>query len=314
MKVLDLKTGQEVDLPEHEVAQRYLEGTVRTQEGDRIPVVSNTGEVGSVDPASLRTAVESGFQVTTQDHLRQAEMEAVYGDLGSQVAAGAEGMARGLTLGLYDAAAYGVNPEYAKEAELRAQANPITAMGGEIAGAVLPAFVSGGSSTAASGAGLAARGARAATALPRAATALGRVAGAGAERLVGAEAGSVLGRVAQKAVRYGVEGAAESLPYAIGHGVSEKVLHPERTSEQILAGVGFETLAGGLAGGILGGTAKAGSEAYQRIARSVFGESAHPGCPIPTNSPTDVPWVVPGNEAGMTVAMMSHGRRGEMVT
>ena len=37
-------------------------------------------------------------------------------------------------------------------------------------------------------------------------------------------------------------------------------------------------------------------------------------CPIPTNSPTDVPWVVPGIEAGMTVAMMSHGRRGEMVT
>lgn len=283
MKVLDLQTNREVDLPEHEVAQRYLEGTIRTPEGAAIPVVSRMGEVGTIAPENLSGALEAGYSVTSQDVLRRAELKAEYDTVGQEILTGAEGLGRGLTFGLYDAVAHGIDPEYAQEAQLRREINPYASIGGEVAGAVLPALLTGGSSTAASGGGMAARagslalrGAKAATTLPRAGAAFGRAAGRGVEALVGTEARTLAGRTLQRGVAGAAGGMAESLPYAVGHGISESQLHPEKTSEQILAGVGLETLMGGLAGGVLGGGAKLGSEAYERIGRAVFGDGAHP--------------------------------------
>jgi len=281
--VWDNEAGKEVQVNESELASGYQAGRYRVQEGQAIPVMDPYGAVGTIDASRAAEAFGAGYEVVPDAVYQDARNRAIYGDTGSQIAAGAEGVARGLSLGFYDAAANAIDPEYAREAQLRAEINPTTAVAGEIGGALLPILLSGGSGAAveggslgARGAALAARGARAATALPRAASALGRAAGSGAERLVGTEAGSLLGRVAQKAIVTGVEGAAESLPYAIGHGVSEASLHPEKTSEQILAGIGLETLMGGLAGGVLGGGAKLGSESYQRIARAVFGEGTHP--------------------------------------
>jgi hypothetical protein len=67
-----------------------------------------------------------------------------YGDVGSQIGAGLEGVAQGATLGGYGAVAGAISDDYDAERRLRQQYNPSTALAGEVVGAVAPALLSGG--------------------------------------------------------------------------------------------------------------------------------------------------------------------------
>lgn len=277
MRVLDLKTNTEIDLPEQEVAARYLAGTIRTPEGARIPMVDRAGNVGSVDPSLLPSAIEAGYSLASEGALREAELEAKYGGIGSAALAGAEGVGRGLTFGLSEGALnLALGDEYSEGAKARAELNPVASIGGEVVGALAPALLSGGTSAGASGAGLAARGARAATALPRLAARGGLMAEAATARALG-EGASVGGRILRAAAAKGVGGAVEALPYAVGRGISTAVIDDDASAEKILAQIGLETIAGGLAGGILGGAGRATSEGYEAAARRLFGDATHPG-------------------------------------
>lgn len=90
---------------------------------------------------------------------------AQYGSVGQQVLAGAEGLASGVTLGISRPYMEGVlGDDYEEASRKRQEYNPLTAGTGEAVGMILPALLTGGTSTAASagtrGAGTIARMAR----------------------------------------------------------------------------------------------------------------------------------------------------------
>lgn len=114
-----------------------------SQDG-RVYVVSRAGELGTIDQSELPTIGQQGFSLASQDDVaKQLEAEE-YGDLGSQVGAGLEGVAQGATLGGYGAIASAIDDEYGEDLRKRAEYNPKTALAGELVGAVAPALLSGG--------------------------------------------------------------------------------------------------------------------------------------------------------------------------
>lgn len=276
MRVLDVATGQVRDVSESEAVSGYREGAYRLQRDAEIPMLDASGQYVAVRQEGLGGALDAGFQVASQEAFARAESEALHGGLGSAALAGVEGAGRGLTLGLSEGAlGAALGDDYAAAARARAEANPIASISGEVAGAVLPALVSGG----ASGTSLAARGARAATALPRLAARGGLAAESAVARALG-EGTTALGRIGRSAISKGVGAAVEQLPSAVGHGVSTALLDRDATAEKILAQVGLETIAGGMAGSILGGATRSSAEAYQAyqaLAKRVFGDATHPG-------------------------------------
>jgi len=277
MKVLDLQTGAEVDLPESEVARRYAEGTVRTQQGARVPMRTAHGNLTSVAAEDIPSALAGGFTPATEAEFQRADMEARYSTPGQIALTGVEGAGRGLTFSGSDLVlGLALGDEYAEDARRRQQINPGTAIGGEIAGAVLPALVSGGGSTAATGASLGGRVLRGVTALPRLASRAGLAAEMATARALG-EGASVGGRIARSAASHLVGGAVEALPHAAGRGLTQLVLDDDATMERVLAQVGLEAIAGGVAGGVIGGGSRAAREGYDAVARRLFGDATHPG-------------------------------------
>ena len=114
-----------------------------SQDG-RVYVVSRAGELGTIDQSELPTIGQQGFSLASQDDVaKQLEAEE-YGDLGSQVGAGLEGVAQGATLGGYGAIASAIDEDYGEDLQKRAEYNPKTALAGELVGAVAPALLSGG--------------------------------------------------------------------------------------------------------------------------------------------------------------------------
>jgi hypothetical protein len=55
------------------------------------------------------------------------------------------------------------------------------------------------------------------------------------------------------------------------------VVEDDVSAQRLLAQIGLETIAGGLAGGILGGAGRATREGYEAVATRLFGDAAHPG-------------------------------------
>lgn len=277
--VVKAPDGQEVtrtsaEIPPEELAQLYLAGATGIDEGTRIPVQSSVGAVGTVSLSGLRNALRSGYKLSNSGQLAEAERAATYGTAGQQAITAAEGAADTLTLGLYRPVAAeaaglmaGDNSLSARVAAMRAmeareEINPGAAIGGAVAGAVLPEILTLGGATALEGASIGGRIARTATALPRMAAEGGRAAEVAVAELVGAgKTASPIGKVMSRLISGAAGGAAEALPYAVGHGYAEAYANPEASAERILAGIGLETLAGGVAGGIFGGGSAALAEA-----------------------------------------------------
>jgi len=118
------------------------EGPERDASG-RVYVVSPAGEFGAVDEAELPT-LGAGYKLASRGQVAQEVEAQEYGDVGSQIGAGLEGVAQGATLGGYGLASSLVSPEYDRQRRLRSHYHPITEGAGEVAGAVLPALLSGG--------------------------------------------------------------------------------------------------------------------------------------------------------------------------
>jgi len=171
---------------------------VRTPEGDTLAI-----------PASaVDYAREQGF--TVEDSAMEAERiarevrEERYSGAGNTITAGMLGLARGATLGLSDVVLTAGDDAMAEELRGLKEANPTLSTVTEVAGAVLPAFASGGASTAsrilgATPAGMAARAERALTGAGAASGFVGKTAYAAAGGAVEgalAGAGSYLSSVA----------------------------------------------------------------------------------------------------------------------
>jgi hypothetical protein len=224
-----------------EAAEEYRQNMAGRKEEN--PILSTAGEVaGAVIPGLLSGGAAEGVE--------GAELAARLAQAGE---AGAEGL---------DAAKLASTP-------VRALAE-----GGEAAQAAQAAGAGAGAEAAQAGGGLlsgaynAAKSAvGAAGILPRGIARAGELAGEGIEHLIGSEATSGIGRVAQGAIKSAAQMAVEGGLYSAGGAISDATLNDEElTAEKMLSAVGHGALYGGLIGGGIGGASKAVSEGLGGLA------------------------------------------------
>lgn len=220
-------------------------GALRALPGTRVHMRDASGRPVTVSAEEAGQAIDAGFTPESNASVIERSQAKEHGTIGQQALAGVEGAGRGLTFGLSDVVATGLGgEEYRRAAEARQRVNPITAGIGEVAGAVAPALLTGGTSTGASAGGILAR---ATTAVPRAASSIARAAipFAGETR-----AARMMVRAAQGAGTGLLEGAL----YGAGSAAGRSALQgDELTAEKVLSGAGHGALIGGLLGGALGG-------------------------------------------------------------
>ena len=211
-----------------------------------VPVVDDSGTLTSIPESEYADALSRGFRFQAPDEQERYAKELKYGTTGQQIKTGLEGVARGLTLGLSDAAEEGLGIADTSDIKGRQEINPITAGVGEMAGAVAPAFIPGVGELM----------------LPSLAS---KAATAGARALVGAGE-TTLGRIGAKALA----GALEGSLWGAGSTVSEAALgDPSLNAESIIAHVGLGSLMGA-SGGLLGGTLEeAAGPALRKLAGSM---------------------------------------------
>lgn len=235
--------GQVIQVPDDQVQDLFLRRQAAFPGGAKIPVVSPDGEPGTIDAKEAHQAFKAGYTFDPGT-VKEADLQERRGGLGQQVLAGIEGLASGATFGASRMVerGLGVDPTAMKE---RIAANPITSIGGEVAGAVIPSviseYVTGGAATPA----VAANVARIAALAPT----LARTGGA----LVGREVESLVGKGLLSSI---ASASTEGAAYGLGNFVSEAALHtkgdPELTAEHALASVGM--------GAVLGGGVEAGTK------------------------------------------------------
>lgn len=228
----------------------------------RVYVVSPMGEIGTVDEAELPT-LGAGYRLAPQSHVSQAIEAEEYGDVGSQVGAGLEGVAQGATLGAYGAVAGAVSDDYDRERRLREEHNPYTALAGNVVGAVAPALLSGG--TGAVGA--------AARMLPSALEAnLGAKLAASLGERAAAWTASKAAQVGARALATGIESAADQAIRTVLDDAANGDV--DITAERMLDSA-WKGLASGaaleLGLGAVGATAKALAGGARKVAESAGG-------------------------------------------
>ncbi len=219
-----------------------------------------TGRVVEADDQDVSELVASGLyrpasQQEVADELQRIELS----DVGSTIAAGAEGVASGATFGAYDAAVQSgaLGDEFAEESKLRAEYNPIARGVGEGVGVIGTTLATGGLGAT----GLATRGAAAAT----------RTLGTGALR------GAL-----EKGIAGAITGSVEGAVFGAGHELSQAALDGEledlpRLAQRVAVAGGWGGLLGaglGGAGGALADLAGSGFRAGSGKVKSVLGRGA----------------------------------------
>ena len=219
---------------------------------DRVPVVGLGGEISNVPAEQLDAAIEQGYQPASPEQVAKFEAEQKYGGVGGAALATGAGLARGLTLGASDY--LGEKLGYQEQLRGLQTANPGLSLTGELAGAALPAFLSGGSSAAAGGL-------RGALGTAARFTPSGLVEAAGvstaaraAQLAEGISGATKLGAATKALVPSVARGLVEGAAFGAGSGVSEASLteDPEDLAERALAG----GLHGALFGASLGAAAE----------------------------------------------------------
>lgn len=215
---------------------------------------------------------EQLFTLDTPEAAARRERIRTYGGAGGQIAAGAAGTARGLTAGLSDIAAEGVDAlagtDITGELQALREVNPNATALGELGGSIAPLFMTGGGSGAlrlgVEGATLAREGAagtsvlgtllRGVSAPARGIEGLAGLAERGVLRALGTEASeSLAARALGRGLSLGAGGAVEGAALGVQQSLTDSALLDEPlTAQQLLANVGLNTLIGGATGGILG--------------------------------------------------------------
>lgn len=268
--------GQLVTVDEADAAQGFREGRYRLARGP-VRVRLRDGTIGTVDDSEAQRVLDSGGTFATQEEFDAAAEAEKYGNsLGQQSIAGLEGFGRGVSIGGTDVVGRIIGgEEYATDARLRREYNPVTSVGGEILGSVAPllipgageanvARIAGEGAVAATEAARLARAGGAAADLGRTVAAPGRAVqafgeaaaragGRGATALgMGAESG-VMGRMGARALEAAAQGAAEGAVYGVGQSVSEVALGetPEIRADRLLLNIGGGALLGAGMSGVL---------------------------------------------------------------
>lgn len=242
----DIENKSVVHMPFDDSEGLLKSGKYALPKDYKLPVVSPSGDVGTVDASEASKSLQAGFRVETLKEQKARMLQEEYGGPLGITEAAAAGLVRGPTFGASDLALTKtglVSPETLSNLE---EANPGTSLAAEAAGIIAPAVFSGGFSVAA-GVGL--RG----------------VAEAGliAERFVAkqavkaglknAVAKSIVEKIAPKIAGSAVEGAF----YGAGQLISEDALGKADLNAETLAGhVGAGMLIGGAFGGAFGTAAE----------------------------------------------------------
>lgn len=227
-----------------------------------------------------------------------------HGTLGATVAGAARGLTLGLSDPIAVEAADAVGGEAAKAAvqdrlSYYRREHPVASTVGEVGGMIAPALLTGGASADVEGAGLLARGAGAAEGLgdvargaseaadvargstspsfiATAARALGaptrmlgeagKIASRGAEALTGAEADSLLGRMAQKAVQHAASAGTEGAILGGAQELDESSIDPNHTltAEKLFSAMGHGAILNAAVGGALGGAGEGAGELLEQ--------------------------------------------------
>jgi len=274
-------SGQPIPLSD-DAAQAVVSGQAGFLKGEKVHVVKD-GVVGTVPSEQAGIALQQGSRLATDSEIHQAKVEAKYGGASGMAMTGLLGAASGLTAGLSDAAISGLGgKQYIQE---HREANPLTFTGGQVLGAVAPAFVGDEAGLA----GLAAEGADAAKgteALGAAKTAIKAAsapysamsaAGKGIEKVVqsamGAEnGGSVIAGLAKKALTKGAGSAAEAALVGGAQQLDEDMLGDhEINGEKLLAAMGHGALLGLVGGAGLTAAGEIGSHVLGRAKPALGG-------------------------------------------
>ena len=246
--------GAPLVLSDDDIAQAVSSGKAGVLKGAEIPVISPDGTLGTVPAEKAAEAFSSGYKYEPLDSQTERAMAEKYGSGGQTVRAGAEGLARGLTIGLSDPlqVALGVDPEEIKQ---RQEQNPVVSTGAAIAGAAIPAVLSGGASApGAIGSIARAAGLTPAAGVIRAGTAVTEAIAPSVTRLIGTEgAKSLAKRIAAGAIPAAAGSAVEGGLYGLGTAISEEALgDPQSIGEKIVSYVGVGALFGAGVGGAFG--------------------------------------------------------------
>lgn len=234
---------------------------------NRVDIVSPDGKLGSVPQSGLEAAIAQGFTLPSKEQGTELEKRKQYGTgLGTELKAGAEGAARGLTFGASDWALSKsglVDQEALAERKAR---NPYSAGAGEAAGVI------GGLALPTGWLGAGVKGAAAA----------GELGTRGAAALLaraGVEGGTLASRALASGVKAATGSAVEGALYGAGQGISEAALgDPADAAEKILGHATMGALLGGTLGGAAGALGGVGSKALQKFARPA-GEAAVDAAP-----------------------------------
>lgn len=269
-RVFDEETGAVVDVDPEEARTGFVQGRYSFPESRPVTFVAHDGRAFELDPTSpdfQQTLLSPQFRIASEQERVAAEAEARSGDAPVQTAV--EGVAREATLGLSDLALMAAGDiadpgggaglrRVRQGLEERRELNPTAAGIGEVAGAILPALATGGTSLAA----------RAAGALP---AGLAARAGLGIEQAVaGSLAGlaerGVAGRLAQRAVSSAAGGAVEGAVFEGRRVLTESMLgDQELTGEQLAAAMGMGALIGGVGSGLVTGSATLAGAGFRRL-------------------------------------------------
>ena len=193
---------------------------------------------------------------------KNVEMDKKYGD--SSIRTFLESAASSATFGLSDQAYAALGDDFKQALRERRKRNEFSALGGEIAGIVGPALLSGGSSLLAKGAGVAGKGIATAA---KAGSAVEKLTATGLKKLIKDSGKKKFARdVLKKSVEKGAGSAVEGTFYGVGELIEENALgNAEFNAENLAAYGGKGALFGGLVGGSLGGIGQSVSIVVPKI-------------------------------------------------
>lgn len=226
--------------------------------GERVTITRDDGELGTIDDSELDAALASGFRVVEESEATAIEKRRAAQSTGGMALGTGEALLRGVSMGVSDPILRALGADM-EAAQARKENLGTFGAGAEVTGALAPALLTGGSSSAASlarltPAGLAAR------------------AGATTERVV-------LAGTRSKVLAGAAQGGAEGFVAGVGQSASADALGDRDLAvERMLAGgvdgLGVGALLGGGMGGAsrgleytAAGLAKAGRVAAERVGR-----------------------------------------------
>lgn len=194
------------------------------------------GQLLDLEAGLANQAIKEGWKPIDSAGVQEILAKREAGSISNQAISFAEGAGRGLTFGLSDLAlSETLGPEYAKNAALRKEVNPVAATTGEIAGVVAPTLLSGGSGAVGSLSRLVSTPVRA------------------LETVGAATAKNVLSTTGSKVLASSAKLALEGAAFGAGNKISEAALgNPERIAEHLTATLPEGILEGALSGAVLG--------------------------------------------------------------